>query len=144
MRSPENQQYLSMLEQVHMRINDIGWNHTNVLLILMRPHSSILMCYWLSWYPFRHTDWFIDCWLLNVTSVIFQLYCAEWQNENDCYVGGYYFLYTWWCSRFVSFRSISFRFISFRFVSFRFRFAFYRYPKLSYHTTGCFRRSRIR
>jgi hypothetical protein len=24
MRSPENQQYLSMLEQVHMRINDIG------------------------------------------------------------------------------------------------------------------------
>jgi hypothetical protein len=31
------------------------------------------------------------------TSVIFQLYCAEWRNENDCCVGDN-FLYTWWCS----------------------------------------------
>jgi hypothetical protein len=31
------------------------------------------------------------------TSVIFQLYCAEWRNENDCCVGDS-FLYTWWCS----------------------------------------------
>jgi hypothetical protein len=30
-------------------------------------------------------------------SVIFQLYCAEWRNENDCCVGDS-FLYTWWCS----------------------------------------------
>ena len=31
------------------------------------------------------------------TSVIFQLYCAEWRNENDCRVGDN-FLYTWRCS----------------------------------------------
>jgi hypothetical protein len=27
-----------------------SFHHTNVLLILMQPHSSILMCYWFSWY----------------------------------------------------------------------------------------------
>jgi hypothetical protein len=56
-----------MLGWGYMRINNtsVCWNeihrcvidfhvtscqHTKVLLILRWPHSSILMCYWLSWY----------------------------------------------------------------------------------------------
>ena len=58
--------------------------------------------------------------------MIFQLYCAEWRNENDCCVGDN-FLYTWWCSDnqgpifvkigFISFCIIPFRFVSVYFVS---------------------------
>jgi hypothetical protein len=74
MRSSENQQYLSMLEWGHMKINNIlvYWNevtwesitnqyggyvigshvtssqHTDVLFILMWPYSSIIKCYWFS------------------------------------------------------------------------------------------------
>jgi hypothetical protein len=46
------------------------------------------------WFGFAY-DWFIDCWLLNATSVIFQLYCAEWRmkttvtwGDNFLYIHG--------------------------------------------------------
>jgi hypothetical protein len=95
---------------------------------------------------------YINVGLLNATSVILQLYCAEWQIENDCYVGGYYnllsiymymvlfwqsgsyyWLYVWHGVIFLSqmaekgYMSISFRFgklrfVSVNFVSFRFDF----------------------
>jgi hypothetical protein len=69
LRSPENQQYLSMLEWGHhssilmcyyfswylipaywcvIDFHGTWFQHTDVLLILMLPHSSILMCYWFS------------------------------------------------------------------------------------------------
>jgi hypothetical protein len=44
--------------------------------------------------------------------VIFQLYCAEWWNERNCFVK----------IGFISFCIISFRFVSIYFVSHRFRF----------------------
>jgi hypothetical protein len=49
MRSPENQQYLSMLEWGTMRINNISvcW----VLFIFIWPYSTIIKCYWFSCDP---------------------------------------------------------------------------------------------
>jgi hypothetical protein len=49
MRSPENQQYFRSPENLIDSCVTL-FQHTEVLLILLVPHSTILICYWFSWY----------------------------------------------------------------------------------------------
>jgi hypothetical protein len=105
----ENQQYLSMLEWGHMKINNIlvYWNevtwesitnqyggmryvvslqHTEVLLILMVPHSTILMCYWFSCDLIPAYWCIIDC---RVTLYKTSVCCNEvtWESITLYYAG---------------------------------------------------------
>jgi capsular polysaccharide biosynthesis protein len=98
-----------MLEWGHLRVNNISdyhwciidscvtlFQHTEVLLILMVPHSTILICYWFSWYciPAYYNNTSV-CWNKVAWESITHEYGGMRYHENQQYSNT--FQHTYWC-----------------------------------------------